>query len=278
MRTYNVIQTRFWSWAKAHRLSAGARELAIYLLSSPHTNSVGCFAVPLGYIAEDLVTGSETVRERMAELTATGFAEYDETLGWVWITGFLKDNPIPNPNVAKSMIDFIEAVPRELPFYERFLDAFEPWSHRFADGVLNRFRDGTPNHTHDHIHDHDHEHTHESPEADASAGRRFDPAGDDPKPVLFGPEVRAFVGRHTGQRPDAVGRLIGKWCREFGQDHAALLEALGKAQDDPPGNLVQWIGGVVRQRGSPGSTDRLPLTYQEILAARDNDPAWRGVQ
>jgi hypothetical protein len=111
-----------------------------------------------------------------------------------------------------------------------------------------------------------------SSEAKASAGR-FDRTSDDPKAVLFGPAVRAFVATRAGKSAKDVGALIGKWCRDFGQDHAALLATLSTAQDDPPDNLVEWMGGIARRR----KTDAPAATYQEAIAQRDNDPAWRGV-
>jgi hypothetical protein len=276
MRTYGTVQASFWAWASERDLSQNAQMMALYLLTSPHTTGVGCFRLPIGYIAVDLRTVAETVRVTLSELIAIGFLEYDEASHWVWLTGYLDDNPIANPNVAKSFMPVIAAVPRKLPFYGRFLDSLDPSSNRFPNGFLNRLRNGMPNQEQEQEQQQDQTQEQDIPEADASAGKRFDPAGDDPKPVLFGPDVRAFVCRHTGKRPAAVGRLIGKWCREFGQDHAALLAALGEAQGDPPGNLIEWIGGVVRQRSNP--TDALPRTVEEFRAMCDNDPAWRGVQ
>jgi hypothetical protein len=282
MRTYGILQTKFWAWAKGRGLSRSAREMATYLVSSPHTTGIGCFRAPVAYIADDLDTVPEDVRATLAELVTVGFLEYDATESWVWLVDFLDHNPIANPNVAKSFMPVIEGVPKTVAFYGRFLAALERSAKRFPNGFIDRLRNGVPNQEQDQSQEQEQEQEQEGPEADASAGSRFDPAGDDPKAVLFGAAVRGFVGRQTRKPPDVVGRLIGKWCREFEQDHAALLTALGKAQDDPPGNLIEWMGGAVRRHTRPSSdpysADYVPKTVEQILAERDNDPVWRGVQ
>jgi hypothetical protein len=100
--------------------------------------------------------------------------------------------------------------------------------------------------------------------------------------VLIGPRAPGLSGAEglalpTGKPPDAIGRLIGKWCNDFGQDRGALLKALGQAQDDPPGDLVEWIGGAARRHNSE-PREKPPLTAEEFQTWCDNDPAWQGVQ
>ena len=54
MREYGKINTRFWADTKMLRLTVNARFMVVYLLTGPHTNSVGCFRLPSGYISADL--------------------------------------------------------------------------------------------------------------------------------------------------------------------------------------------------------------------------------
>ena len=41
MREYGKINTRFWADTKMLRLTVNARFMVVYLLTGPHTNSVG---------------------------------------------------------------------------------------------------------------------------------------------------------------------------------------------------------------------------------------------
>src|SRR6188508_603807 len=167
MRSYGVVRSKFWAWAKERGLSAAGRELVLYCLTSEHTTGIGCFRLPIAYIAEDLGTVPDTVRRNVTELTEIGFLKYDGSTGWVWIVGFLDHNPIANGNVGKSFIPFIEAVPKKLPFYAAFLDSLIPWANRFPDGFLDRLRNGIGNGsgngmpTQDQDHNQEHEHDHD---------------------------------------------------------------------------------------------------------------------
>ena len=217
-RSYNIVRPGFWAWAKGKELSASARELALYCLTSPHTNGIGCFRLPIAYIAEDLGTVPATVRETVSELSKIGFLHHDDSTGWVFIPGFLDHNPIANINVGKSLMPFVEAVPRKAPFYRAFLDAIERSAERFPDGFLDRMRNGigngSPNGMPTHDHDHDHEHEH-----DAGAGES---AGE---PDLTDPVAEAFTlyreaaKRHgwsiprklDGDRRTALSRILKDW-------------------------------------------------------------------
>lgn len=183
MRSYGIVRTRFWPWAKEKGISPAARELALYCLTCEHTNGTGCFRLPVAYIAEDLGTVPATVRDTLSELARAGFLQHDDATGYVWLPGFLDHNPIANSNVGKSLVPFVEAVPRRVPFYSAFLDSLESSAARFPDGFLTRLRNGIGNGmpngsangmpTHEHEHEHEHEQEHEQ-EHDHDAGARPD--------------------------------------------------------------------------------------------------------
>ena len=148
MRDYGVVRVRFWEWAKRKRLNAEERELALYLLTSPHGNSLGCFRLPMAYLCDDLGKCSDTVTQTVSRLSEIGFLERDEETGWTWIIGFLEHNPIPNRNVGKAVEKQIEAVPVEVPFYGRMVEDLRSGatpddkgiSPTFLDRVWERYR------------------------------------------------------------------------------------------------------------------------------------------
>lgn len=121
MRNYGSVHTRFWSNPEILKLSDQAKLLGLYLLTGPHTNMLGCFRLPLGYICEDLKWGCETVSQRLAELQAISFATYDLAQGWVFIHRFLEWNSIENPNQGKSIRRLFEQVPPITLFFSRLV-------------------------------------------------------------------------------------------------------------------------------------------------------------
>jgi hypothetical protein len=177
MRDYGVVRVRFWEWAKRKHLNAEERELALYLLTSPHGNSLGCFRLPMAYLCDDLGKDIETVTQTVSRLSEIGFLERDEETGWTWIIGFLEHNPIPNRNVGKAVEKQIDAVPIDVPFYGRMIEDLRSGataddkgiSTIFLDTVSERYRNrldtssrGSKTHTQTQTHEHTHEHEHET--------------------------------------------------------------------------------------------------------------------
>lgn len=148
MRIYGSIQTKFWTHSDIQNLTDQAKLLATYLLSSSHTNMLGCFRIPVGYVAEDLKWSFEAVEQALNELVQINYLTYDVTTSWVFIHSFLKFNPIENPNQGKSIAKIFEEIPKNLSFlpqliqkileqnehlHERFQNYLETLSKGFAN-------------------------------------------------------------------------------------------------------------------------------------------------
>lgn len=103
MRTYGRIETSFWQNPKVWSLSCDeSRHLLLYLYTCPHSNSLGCFVLPDGYIMADLNWPAETLALRFEELTAKGFIERDPASFLVRIVGWFGHNMTENRNVAQG--------------------------------------------------------------------------------------------------------------------------------------------------------------------------------
>lgn len=102
-------------------MSEDARHLALYLLTSPHSNIIGAFRLPDGYVCEDLQWSPERVAEGFAELLANGFANRCGTTKWVWIYKHLEWNQPENPNQRKSAAKIAMSVPDECAWKADFI-------------------------------------------------------------------------------------------------------------------------------------------------------------
>jgi hypothetical protein len=111
MREYGKIHSSFWTSQDIRALSDDGRTLAAYLLTSPHSNMLGCFRVPVAYVAEDLGWGMERVQEGFGELTSNHFATFNEGSKWVVIHKFLKWNQPENPNVVRAAEKLFDQIP-----------------------------------------------------------------------------------------------------------------------------------------------------------------------
>lgn len=113
MRDYGKVHTSFWSSSTVGSMSEDGRMLALYLLTSPHSNITGVFRLPDGYAMEDLNWVPERVAKGFAELFRKGFANRCETTKWVWISKHLEWNQPENPNQRKAAKKIALSIPGE---------------------------------------------------------------------------------------------------------------------------------------------------------------------
>lgn len=111
MRDYGKVHTSFWISDDMRRVSDDARLLALYLLTGQHTNMIGCFRLPDGYVSEDLGWGFERVSKGFDELSDNGFITRDSESKWVLIRNFMVWNSIDNPNQGISALRLFTQVP-----------------------------------------------------------------------------------------------------------------------------------------------------------------------
>lgn len=111
MRDYGRVYSSFWQSQDIRALSEDGRTMAIYLMTCPHANLIGCFRLPDAYAAEDLQWSSERVREGFADIEAKGFVTRDEGSKWLLIHKYLKWNAFENGNVAIAASKAFDQVP-----------------------------------------------------------------------------------------------------------------------------------------------------------------------
>jgi len=116
MREYGQVQSAFWQSTDAQTFSDHGKLLALYLLTGPHANGIGCYWLPNGYITADLDWAAKDVEAAFTELSGNGLGNgsvngfayrFD---GVVFIPRFLKWNKIANPNVASARFAEFDAL------------------------------------------------------------------------------------------------------------------------------------------------------------------------
>jgi len=137
MRQYGRVSSQFWIDAKEKGLSDDGRQLMVYMMTCQHGNNIGCFRIPSAYIAEDLNWASERVTETLSETVSKGFLERDDNCLWNRLPNHFQTVSIENPNVAKGMEQFIDAVPKNSTVFSGLLASLQPFAGRFRKGYLN---------------------------------------------------------------------------------------------------------------------------------------------
>ena len=140
MRDYGKVHTSFWSSDDMRHLSDDARLLALYLLTGQHTNMIGCFRLPDGYITEDVNWPIERVSKGLLELSQRGFITRNPKSKWVFITNFMRWNAIDNVNQAVAALKLFGQIPDDFeakPAMARvFIELMTPISeHKNAEKI-----------------------------------------------------------------------------------------------------------------------------------------------
>lgn len=109
MRDYGKVYTRFWLKQSVLSWSDSAKLLGLYLLTCPHCNLLGCFRLPIGYVASDL----NWDEQHLSELEQDQLLIRCEGSGWTLIRSFLKHNPIESSNQGKAAFRLLKDVPAD---------------------------------------------------------------------------------------------------------------------------------------------------------------------
>lgn len=139
MREYGKIHSSFWTSQTIRSMTEDGRTLAAYLLTGPHSNMLGCFRIPDGYVSEDLVWESERVIKGFVELFDKGFATRSEGSKWVVIHKFLKWNQPENPNVVKAAEKLFDQIPAECGVKPLLAAGIREYETRFSLSKLKGF-------------------------------------------------------------------------------------------------------------------------------------------
>lgn len=141
MRDYGKVYTAFWSNPDMRDLSEDGRMLALYLMTCPHGNMLGCFRLPNAYAAEDLKWDGERVSKGFDELFKAGFAHRCERTFWVFIRKYLQWNQFENPNVGKAAGKLFESLAAPHQTKALLVNALRQFSPTFPSSKLDAFED-----------------------------------------------------------------------------------------------------------------------------------------
>jgi len=134
MRQYGQIQCAIWANPRFKALSEKSKLILIYLLTGRHSNGLGCFSIPFGYVSADLKYGIDTVSKGFTELYENGFIKYCETTEYVFICKFLKWNPIANPKIATSREKEFSEIPSNFEHIQELASEMLKYGKHFGNG------------------------------------------------------------------------------------------------------------------------------------------------
>lgn len=88
MRDYAKVGPQFWIGPTGKKIKASGAEatiVAMYLITSPHSNMLGLYYLPTLYIAHETGLGLDGAAKGMKLCADAGFCSYDEATEMVWV-------------------------------------------------------------------------------------------------------------------------------------------------------------------------------------------------
>lgn len=85
--TYGIVRHAFWTGATGRQLrgDTAAQIVALYLMTSPHGNSLGVYRCPVDYVKLETGCPFEVATKALRRLSEAGFCTFDEETETVWV-------------------------------------------------------------------------------------------------------------------------------------------------------------------------------------------------
>src|SRR5262245_35911185 len=92
-REFTKVSPRLWQSPRFRELQSDAKLVFVYLLTSEHQNSAGCYRLPDGYATADLRWPHDRYRSARDQLVKAGMIKFDPEESVVLIERWFDHNP-----------------------------------------------------------------------------------------------------------------------------------------------------------------------------------------
>jgi len=150
MRDYARISPQFWTGetGKAIKvLGSECQVVALYLLTSPHSNMIGLYYLPIQYICHETGSTLEGASKSLLSLNTIGFCDYDHNSEFVWVfemARFQIGTMLKEADKrVKGISNTYESMQKNKflgPFFDRYMDDFHLKNRRGLVGASKPLR------------------------------------------------------------------------------------------------------------------------------------------
>lgn len=135
MRKHANVSAQFWTGATGKQIrKAGieAQLLALYLVTSPHSNMLGIYYLPILYICHETGLSDARARKALDGLASLEFCEYDESTEHVWVREMVRYQLGEDLDADDNRVKGVKAMLKKLaknPFTSKFVAKYAEMYH-----------------------------------------------------------------------------------------------------------------------------------------------------
>lgn len=258
MRDYAKVSPKVWTGetGKAMRGHPEAQIVAMYLMSSPHSEMTGVYTCPILYIAHETGLGMEGASKGLQRLIEIDFCTYEESSETVFVHEMAKyqigEELKVNDNQVKSVKKAFFSMKGEIKakFFERYKEAFHlvyespskaPSKPRTGAGTGEGTETGSvPNGTGG-----------EPPVGQAETAKTPEQMTKD---ELWAAGKSILL--QQGMPKEQCGTFVGKLVKDYGAD--IVVEAVRSAVVERPADAVSFLKAACMARKGEGGKTLIP--------------------
>lgn len=140
MRAYGQVQCSWWGHPDNQALSDTAKILYLYLLTGPHSNGLGCYRLPVGYISADTGFSEDRIRDGLDEMSSSSIAMHCQATQFVMVKKFLKWNAPANRKVAIAREREYGLIPEGFAYRDMVAGDILLYGAHFSEAFLSSIR------------------------------------------------------------------------------------------------------------------------------------------
>jgi hypothetical protein len=274
MREYAKLAPTFWTGTTGRALRRRGSEavvVALYLVSSPHSNMLGLYYQPLMYMAHETGLGIEGASKGLRDCIECSFCSYDEASEMVFVHEMaawqVAESLSSGDKRCKGIQKDYDALP-DNPFLEAWFDRYAKAFHLDAKRSnpvekpeVAQGASQAPSKPH-RSQEQEQEQEQESPEAKASAADAAGPLTAKDRVWLLGPPLVGDKGRSA----------LGKLAKTYGEE--MLAEVLSQATLERPIEPLAWVTAALQQRAKARPPDRNGHQQEHLDLTANPKPEW----
>lgn len=142
MAEYGRIYKKLWRNKKFKKSSDDGKIVILYVYTSPHSNMIGYYYLPIEYIIVDLKWSAARIKKAFREGLDKAFYEYDYDADIVLVSKWFEYNGNFNTNQLKKAVGELSEVPDN-----QLAQQFESYVKGFSEPLWESFRKGIPEKT-----------------------------------------------------------------------------------------------------------------------------------